>query len=564
MSGNRVPYRIALVSLAVVLLAYVLYPQALMIVGSLKVDGRFSLERYVRLLDPANSANVEAVMNSVAVSILSVVLGAAVGGMFAFTFTQFRFPFHKFLSRLAVLPLALPPLVGVISFLFVFGESGLLPRILQKLFMSVQVPFYLDGFWAIVAIHVYSFYVYFYLFVSNSLRQLDGSLVEAASSLGASQWRTFRRVVLPELRPALVGASILTFMASMASFSAPLIFGGERRFLTTQIYTTKLNGELDAAAAQSVLLTLVSVGFFLVLTLSNRRGTGASKTKGSPRPSGIKVSPLLRRTLILIALFLLSLELLPILTIVLISFVRESSWTWQVFPSEYTVENYAKLFLDPRVFEPIQNSVLMALLTVAAATIVGVSASFVAVKGGLKRFRLGVDLLLTLSFAIPGTVIAISLIYAFNRPILFSGYAVLVGTFWTLPLAYFIRTYPLVVRATSASLERFDDSLMEAGETFGANLFTRLRRIALPIILPGILSGCLLVAIAALGEFVSSIMLYTYSSRPISMEILSQLRGYNFGAAAAYSVFLLLVIFLLTLFSNRLGRKEFEHEGLNF
>jgi iron(III) transport system permease protein len=430
--------------------------------------------------------------------------------------------------------------------------------------MSAQVPFYLDGFGAIVAIHVYSFYVYFYLFISTSLSQLDSSLVEAASSLGSSQWNTLRRVVLPELRPALVGASVLTFMASMASFSAPLIFGGERRFLTTQIYATKLNGELDAAAAQSVLLTLVSIGFFLVLTLSNRSMVGTGKTKGSPRRAKIKVSPFLRRTLVLIAVVLLTLELLPILTIVVISFVRESSWTWQVFPTEYTVENYAKLFLDSRVFEPIQNSVLMALLTVASAVIIGVSASFVIVKGGLKRSRVAVDLLLTLSFAIPGTVVAISLIYAFNKPTLLSGYNVLVGTFWILPLAYFIRTYPLVVRATSASLEQLDDSLMEAGETFGASLAMRMRKIALPIILPGIISGSLLVAIAALGEFVSSIMLYTYSSRPISMEILSQLRGYNFGAAAAYSVFLLVVIFALVILSNRLTRREIDREGLNF
>jgi iron(III) transport system permease protein len=272
----------------------------------------------------------------------------------------------------------------------------------------------------------------------------------------------------------------------------------------------------------------------------------------------------LRRALVMIAVMLLTLELLPILTIVVISFVRESSWTWQVFPTEYTVENYAKLFLDQRVFEPIQNSVLMAFLTIIGALVFGVSASLIVVKGGLKRFRVAVDLLLTLSFAIPGTVVAIGLIYAFNKPTVFTGYTVLVGTFWILPLAYFIRTYPLVVRATSASLEQLDDSLMEAGETFGASLSMRLRKIALPIILPGIVSGSLLVAIAALGEFVSSIMLYTYSSRPISMEILSQLRGYNFGAAAAYSVFLLVVIFLLTVLSNRLSRTEFERRGLNF
>jgi iron(III) transport system permease protein len=562
MRGKRLPYIASICFILIVVVGYVIYPQAMLMKGSLQADGGLSLDRYIGLLDLRNTANVEAVLNSVAVSILSVVFGAMVGGLFAFTFTQFRFPFFNSLSRVAVLPIALPPLVGVIAFLFVFGESGLLPRVLQKAFALKAVPFYLDGFSAIAAIHVYSFYVYFYLFIANSLKQLDGSLIEAASSLGSSRWNTFRRVVLPQLRPAVIGASVLTFMASMASFSAPLIFGGDRRFLTTQIYATKLNGDLDAAAAQSVLLTVVSIGFFLVFTLSGRPGSRGT-TKGSPRTAEIGVSPLMRRILIGLTLLLLAMEVLPILTIIVISFVKEGSWTWQVFPTEYTMENYAKLFLDPRVFEPVQNSVVLSLMTVVAAALVGVMASFVIVKGGLRKFRTLLDMLLNLSFAIPGTVVAIGLIYTFNKPTPLSGYTVLVGTFWILPLAYFIRTYPLVVRSTSAVLEQLDDSLMEAGETFGAGLLTRFRRIALPIILPGIVSGCLLVAIAALGEFVSSILLYTYSSRPISIEILSQLRGYNFGAAAAYSVFLLIVISLLTLLSNRQTNRESAGQGLS-
>ena len=421
MKRRRLLRDTAIALLLLVVFGYVLYPQIVMLSGSLRVGGRFSFDRYAVLFDLRNSANVEAVSNSLILSTLSVVFSAIIGGLFAFTFTQIRFPLGKISSRLAVLPIALPPLVGVIAFLFVFGESGFLPRILQKVLMLRNVPFYLNGFNAVVAVHVYSFYVYFYLFISTSLRQLDGSLIEAASSLGSSSWNTFRRVILPELRPAIIGASLLTFMTSMASFSAPLIFGGEHRFLTTQIYSTKLNGEMDAAAAQSMLLTLVSVGFFLVLTFSWKAVEGARRTKGAVRPAEIRISPLTRRVLIGLIGFLLLLEVLPILTLIVISFVKEGSWTWQMFPSSYTTENYAKLFLDPRVFEPIRNSVVMAGLAVLAGLIVGVIASFVLVKGGLKKGRIALDLLLSLSYAIPGTVIAIGLIYTFNSPILWAG-----------------------------------------------------------------------------------------------------------------------------------------------
>lgn len=535
--------------------AYVGYPLAMTVVNSLRDGDSLSLTHYLSLFDPRHPGNWEAVWNSVFVSALSVVFSAVVGVLLALVFTQISFPLSGFLARLAVLPIALPPLVGVISFLFVFGESGFVPRLLQMVFMADSVPFYLDGFWAVVVVHVFSFNVYFYLFVSTALRNLDSSMLEAAGSLGSSPLRTFVRVVLPALKPALLGASVLTFMASMASFSAPFIFGGARRFLTTQIYSTKLNGELDLAAAQSILLAVVSIGFFLVLQLSSGSRAGGRASKGASRTVPMSFGPFAKRLLIGIAGTILVFEILPILTILVISFVKEGSWTWQILPSVFTTENFEKLIRDPRVLEPIRNSVTMTALALAGAVAVGTLAAYAITKGVLRKRRTAFDILFTMPFAIPGTVVAISLILAFNEPRWFTGGAVLAGSFWILPLAYFIRTYPLVIRSTSAALEQLDDSLLDAAQTFGAGPLRRFRSIVLPIILPGIAAGGLLTAIAGLGEFVSSILLYTYSSRPISIEILSQLRGYNFGAAAAYCVVLLVLILVLTVLSQRLGRK---------
>ena len=191
------------------------------------------------LLDPANRSAWEAIWNSVFVSLVTVAVGASVGTFLAVVFTQLDFPLRRWLSKLAILPIALPPLVGVIAFLFVYGESGFVPKAIQSLLGLKSVPFFLEGRTAVVVVHVYSFYVYTYLFVSTALRQFDGSLLEAAASLGSDSWRAFRKVVYPAIRPALLGSSVLTFMASMASFSAPFLFGGQHRFITTLIYSTK-------------------------------------------------------------------------------------------------------------------------------------------------------------------------------------------------------------------------------------------------------------------------------------------------------------------------------------
>jgi iron(III) transport system permease protein len=160
--------------------------------------------------------------------------------------------------------------------------------------------------------------------------------------------------------------------------------------------------------------------------------------------------------------------------------------------------------------------------------------------------------LVMLPWALPGTVLAIALAYTFNvhRPL--EGRFVLVGTFAILPLAYFIRNVPLVTRAALASFRQLDPALEEAAAALGASRWTSARRVVLPLVLPGLAAGALLAFVTALGEFVSSILLYTHRTRPISVEMLSQLRGFDFGGAAAYGVILILLVGLV--FATGYGR----------
>ena len=430
----------------------------------------------------------------------------------------------------------------MLAFLLVFGESGILPRLASQLTGISASKFSLDGIAAIVVVHVYSFNVYFYLFLAAALRRLDGPQVEASSGLGASPWRTFRSVVFPELRPALLGASILTFLSSMASFSAPLLFAGGHRFITLQIFTTKMNGDLHLAAAQSLALTLVSMGFFVALQVFAGSSISTGRSKGSARAGRLPVGNGVRVLLVSVTSLIVFLEMLPLAVIFLVSFAKEGSWTWQLIPDSYTLENYRQLFADPHVFRPIRNSVSLSLTALAVVVLVGVGGSYLSVKGILRRVRVAADVVMSLPYAIPGTVLAIALILAFNHQTMITGYNILVGTFWILPLAYILRTYPLMIRSVSASLAQLDDSLLEAADSVGAGELLKFRRVIVPMILPGIVAGASLTLVTLLGEFVSSVLLYTYATRPIAVEILAQVRSYNLGAAAAYCVLLLLLI----------------------
>jgi iron(III) transport system permease protein len=528
--------------LFLLLAAYVGYPLLMMFVSSLQVHGSLSIDRYIGLLNPSNPANLEAAGNSVLVSLLSVAASAMVGSFLAVALTQLDFKGKGLLARLSILPIGLPPLVGVIAFLLAFGDSGVVPRLIQRMAGEGSRVSGLSGVWGILVVHTYSFSVYYYLMVSAAIRKFDGAQIEAATTLGGGGWHVFRRILLPGMRPALLGASVLTFMASMASFTAPLMFAGDRRFLTLQIYFTKLNGDLDLASAQSVLLGGVSILFFVLARVVAGEQSGRGATKGTSRPARLPISPLFRRVGIILSYFLIALSMLPFLVIVMLSFAREGSWTWQLLPQEYTFQNYISFATDPRVYEPLINSLWMACVTMVVAGGVGLGLawwSFRSSPGPGRRIK---EVAFSSPYALPGTVVGIALVQAFGVPTPQTAGNVLVGTVWILPLAYLIRTYPLVLQPSAAALEATDPTLQEASLSLGASRWRTFWRVIFPAVRPAVISGVLLAGIMAVGEFVASVLLYSSTTRPVSVEIFSQLRMFNIGSAAAYSVLLLVVV----------------------
>ena len=146
-----------------------------------------------------------------------------------------------------------------------------------------RAPWRLQGASAILLVHAYSMYVYFYLFTRAGLAQLDESLIEAAQALGAGRWETLSRVTLPLLRPGLAGAALLVFMTALGSFSAPYVFGGGFRVMTTQIVATKLNGELSLAMVETVALALVAVAGLAVLRRTEGDDVLTALGKGTAR-----------------------------------------------------------------------------------------------------------------------------------------------------------------------------------------------------------------------------------------------------------------------------------------
>ncbi|TDL86651.1 iron ABC transporter permease [Vibrio vulnificus] len=539
-----------LIPVVLVLIAYVLYPSLRTFIESLQKDGTISLGNYQDFFVQESKTNLEALWNSVYISILSVLVSALIGIPLAFIFNRYDFPGRSFFSSAAILPIVLPSLVGVMAFMFLYGESGLIPNAIKDLFGLEKVPFKIGGVSGILIVHAYTMYVYFYMTVSAAINKIDPSLEEAAYNLGANKLKVFWKVTFPLLTPAIVAASLLVFMISMASFSAPFLLAGGYRVLSLQIYFSKINGDMEIAATQSVILSIVSISFLLFMRWYQNRKDYRMASKGIGAHRSEVKNPFMKWVMVVTGIIGVIILLLPHFTILLLSLVPDGTWTFQTYPTVFNMENYRLLFEDPNIFKPLRNSLLMAVIATLANLVFGVIASYVLVK---RKFvgKSFVDILVMIPWALPATVIGMNLIFAFNEPSVFSFGQILVGTFWILPLAYFIRHIPLVVRSTNAVLEQLDDSIEEAARNLGAKWFYTFRRVIFPIIMPGVLSGTLLAFIESVGEFPTSVLLYTISNRPISIEIMNQLRMFNMGQAAAYGMIQITLIVIVLFISNK-------------
>lgn len=551
---------VALFILTALVLVYgVVYPNLSLVISSFQRAGSWTLANYREIL--SQGIVIEAIVSSVGLSIGTVLFCALVGVPLAFLFERYTFPGRRLFAAFAALPLVLPPLVGTVAFIFLAGESGILAHGIQNLFGLQNAPWRLRGWPAMLLFHTYTMYPFFYVLTGAGLRRIDASLAEAARSLGASKFIVLRRVLLPQLTPSLLAAALLTFMTSMASFSAPLLFGGDVRVLTLEIFRARQRGDFGIAVTETVILAIISLGALIVFQrYEGTRKFAAAAMKGAPRRRASIGSGTARVLATIVAVIFAIVLVLPVATLLLVSFAQEGSWTTQTFPAAYTLANYRRLFGDPYAAEVFFNSVSMSAIAAVAALLWSFCvvmllrrrASQSKLFGeGWRRF---LSLLVLVPWALPGTVVAVSVAEAYGQPSLLLGSFVLVGTFWILPFVYFLRFMPLVVRALQASVEQLDPALEEAAGSLGARAWQRFTRVTLPLVWPGAVAGTLLAFVIALGEYVASVLVFVPVNRPISIAIASELRDFNLGAAAAYGVVLIVIISISMVVAGRLER----------
>ena len=380
----------------------------------------------------------------------------------AFLFERYTFPLRRLFAVFAALPLVLPPLVGTVAFILLCGESGILARLTQAVLGLESAPWTLRGWPALLLFHTYTMYPFFYVLTGAGLRRIDAGLAEAGRSLGANSFAVLIRIILPQLTPSLLAAGLLTFMVSMASFSAPLLFGGNVRVLTLEIFTARQRGDAAVALTETVILAVISLSALVFFQrYEGTRKFAAAAMKGAGRRLKPITSGKARLAAMLCGVVFSVMLVLPVATLALVSFARDGAWTTQTLPPTYTLNNYSRILTDKAASEVFINSLSMAGIASLAALLWSFCVATIVAGKKRSKWRRLLSLLVLVPWALPGTVVAISIAEAYGKPSPLFGSFILVGTFWILPVIYFLRFMPLVVRAVQASMEQLDPALDE-------------------------------------------------------------------------------------------------------
>lgn len=540
--------------LAFLILGYIILPFVQTFLQALQTESGLGFGVFQTYF--SNENQIRVIYNTILVGLLSVVTCGTIGIMLAMYMTFLAGKWKKVIHILLLSPMMIPGVITVIAFIQVYGESGILTKAIQYLFHLQQIPFSFQGLGAIIFVITYTQYVYFYLNIYVALKYVDNSAIEAARSMGASWIQIFKDVIWPVITPAVLSSVIVTFASGVSAFSAPNLIGGGFKVLSTQIVRSKANNQMAMASVQVVLLFIISVAVMLLIQYyskrygvhSNDRSTVVKPLKGK---NGLLV--VLSKVVIFIQILLI---LLPIGAILYLSFTSTSSIMQDIFPHDFTLENYLTIFEKPRVLKPLLNSLNMSVMAVIAGLLITVPSSYMIVKYKGK-FHSFLKLMLMLPWTMPASVVAINLINAFSQESIFAFGKALIGGYYIVPIAYTITSLPLLLSSNEVAIQGINKNLEEASKSLGANVFQTFKDVIIPNIAPGIMAGGVLVFIKTIGEYTMSALLYGVYNRPISISMVTNMQEYNVGISLAYGVIVIVICYAALALIFKLDKERF-------
>jgi len=537
----RDPVLLGLVAvISLLLLGFIVFPLVKVVQHSIWPKGVFSPKYFVQFFQ--RSYYWRPLLNSMVVGALVSLCGTAVAFLFAYGITRTDIPFKRAFRLIAIMPIVSPPFLIALAAILLLGHHGVITDALRLNWDIYGLP-------GLVLTETLAYFPIAFMILEGVLSKIDPSIEEAALDMGASKLRTFLTVTLPLAIPGIASAMLLVFIRSLEDFGNPVVIQGNYQVLTVAAYhavTGMYN--MPLAATLAIFMLIPTLMIFVVQKYYVARRSYITVT-GKPSGIGLKSTERRVKAPILAGMVFLSVGILLMYGVVLFgSFTK----LWGV-DNTLTVKNYLYVFKVGGQY--VVDTLEIALIATPIGGILSMLIAYLVVR---KRFvgRGAMEFVSMLNFAVPGVVVGIGYILAFNTPPI-----QITGTALIIILVFVFRRMPVGIRDGIAQLQQIDPAIEEASSSLGAGFFRTFTRVTLPLVAPAFLSGLVYMFVRCMTAISAVVFVVSAGWQLLTVALLYEVDQANLAAAAAYGYVIIGIVFVAILLMRfvveRLFRRGF-------
>ena len=513
--------------------------------------GGFTLSKYAQAYSDPEFAVI--LWNTLLFTMGSAAVATLLALFLAYTYTRTNIPFKFFFGIISIIPMMIPHILFAVSWVLLLNPSnGILNRLFMELFGLDRAPFNIYSLPGMILVEGLLDLPIAYLIIAPAMSAFDVSLEESSKVCGASALRTLTRVTLPVLRPAILASVILVIVRCLASFAVPSVIGmpGRIYVLATHIYriiSTGFAADYGKAAAVGMSALAASIVLiYLYRYLTSEGGRYVTISSRGFRPSLIDLKGSRIPLLGVVGLLSFLLIVLPVLVLLYTSMLPYIMVPGAKAFSQMTWKNWAEVLRDPISLLALRNSLTLGLVGATLGVILSIFVSYVIVK--VRTTAAGIlESLSFLSFSFPGIVIGVGFMWFFVRTPLYA-------TIWALLIGYIATYLPYGIRPLSSAFVQIHSHLEESSRVCGAGSFETLRRIVIPLLIPGIVSGWILMATMFVRELTLSVVLSRPGSEVLAVQILRFAEDGLWGRLSALGIIMIILSSVLVTAATVLGK----------
>ncbi len=483
--------------------------------------------------------------NSFKVAVVTCAISLVLGVPLAYLYNMYVIRGRKFLQMLIILSSMSAPFIGAYAWVNLLGRAGVITKFFKSAFGITIPPIY--GFNGIVLVLTLKLFPLVFMYVSGAMKNVDKSLLEASANMGVSGAKRFFTVVIPLCMPSILAATLMVFMRAIADFGTPLMIGEGYTTFPVIIYNEYV-GEVGTnhnfAAAIAVVAILITLLFFLVQRYLTKKNSFTMSAMNHVERK--KAKPLGSFFIHLYGYGLVALALLPQVYLVYLSF-RKTNPSGEVFQDGFSLQSYQHVF--SRMGNTIWNTVRICGMALVFIIILAILISYLTVR---RRNVLNatIDTLSMVPYVIPGAVVGISMILAFNNK-----YLPLVGTAAIMVIAMCVRRIPYTIRSSVAILSQIPMSIDEASESLGAGKFKTLVKVTIPMMFNGIFAGAIMSWVTLITELSSSMLLYSFRTQTLNIAVYKAVANATDGRACALATVVSVFTVISLILFNRVSKE---------